>query len=122
MITIKAKPGRTPACPIHAGEDLGCNICTAPDYSFTFVEFELDGGVIAPDQLRDALIGLSPVPADGGVIISGRGPVWLFAAMAHALHATRWVACFDPRLGGGVVVQRHHADSPAIGEVVPLGE
>jgi len=82
---------------------------------FTVVEFELDGGVIEVKELPE--LRAPEVDYQKGVILSGRGPVWLFATLAHAYHPALWVGCFDPRLGGGVVTQSH---SPAIkvGDVI----
>ena len=55
-----------------------------------------------------------------GVVLSGRGPVWLYAALAHNYHATAWVGTFEPRLAGAVVVERHVETAPAVGAVVPV--
>lgn len=54
-----------------------------------------------------------------GVVIWGRLPVWAYSAITHLLHPRPWVATFDPRLGGGVVVASHDPDGPRVGEVVP---
>jgi len=86
----------------------------------TLVEFELADGVIAPSDLAGALESAPQVDPTKGVIISGRGPVWLFAALAHEYHPCKWVATYDPRLGGAVVVESHHPDAPQVGEVIPL--
>lgn len=88
------------------------------------VEVVLVQGVIAPDQLPELVQAVSSkVPAGGteGVILSGRLPVWAFAALAHHFHPRPWVATFDPRLGGGVVVASHVPDVH-VGQVVPLPE
>ena len=77
-----------------------------------------------PDQLPELVQAVeSQVPAGGteGVILSGRMPVWAFAALAHLYHPRPWVATFDPRLGGGVVVETHVPDVH-VGQVVPLPE
>jgi len=60
------------------------------------------------------------IPPGDGVVISGRGPVWLYAALVHHFHPAAWVATFDPRLAGGVVTQRHVHLAPPIGEVISL--
>lgn len=39
-----------------------------------------------------------------GVIISGKAPVWLYSYWVGQLGAWPWVACFDPKLSGAVVV------------------
>ncbi len=82
------------------------------------VKFRL-GGPIEPAQLREVV--LPEVDPRRGVIISGRGPVWLFATLAHKLHICPWVATYDPRIGGGVVVQSH-VPSVREGDVIPLPE
>ncbi len=68
-----------------------------------------------------ALSGL-PLPAGidprKGVLISGRGPVWLYAYLVHECHPALWVACFDPRLGA--VVTSTHSTDVRVGQVMPL--
>lgn len=93
----------------------------------TVIQFELEGGVISPDQIEAAVAAAPALSVDGGtvdpesgVILSGRGPVWLFGALAHNYHPCAWVATHDPRLGGGVVVARHRKDAPMVGAVVPM--
>ena len=84
----------------------------------TLIEFEIDGGVCWPADLAT----LNPPEVDGtkGVVISGRGPVWLYAALAHHYHVTAWVGTFDPRLGGAVVTSRHSRTAPPVGTVVEI--
>jgi CRISPR-associated protein Csx3 len=84
----------------------------------TLLEFEIDGGVCEPADIAN----LNPPDVDGtkGVIISGRGPVWLYAALAHHYHTTQWVGTFDPRLGGAVVTSRHSRTAPPVGTVVEI--
>jgi len=53
-----------------------------------------------------------------GVILTGRAPIWLYGWLVHACHHTRWVACYDPRLGA-VVVSTHHPEV-RLGEVLQL--
>jgi CRISPR-associated protein Csx3 len=78
---------------------------------FSVIEFEIEG-VIEPSSLSGAVSALKQagVALDQGLILSGRGPIWLFCAFAHELHPAQWVACHDPRLGGAVVVQSHVRD------------
>lgn len=85
---------------------------------FTIVDFAIEGGVCEPADLAS----ITPPDVDGtkGVVISGRGPVWLYAALAHHYHVTAWVATFDPRLSGAVVTSRHSPSAPAVGTVVAL--
>lgn len=83
----------------------------------TVVEFILgDGGVCAPADL----VGMKVPEVDGtkGVVLTGRGPIWLYGALVHCYHATAWVATNDPRLGA-VVVQSHH-EGVTVGDVIPV--
>ena len=84
---------------------------------FSVLSFDLPGGIITPEQLIK--LAVPTVPLDQGIVISGRGPVWLFAFLAHHFHPARWVATHDPRLGGAVVVQSHVSDT-VVGDVIPL--
>lgn len=83
------------------------------------IEFEIPGGVTTPRAFAQAV---AEQPADffappaRAVILSGRGPVWGYAMMAHAAHPTPWVATVDPRLGA-VVVQTHLVDMH-VGQIV----
>lgn len=84
----------------------------------TLLEIEIEGGVCEPANL--ARIVAPDLPGDRGIVISGRAPVWLFAFLTHHYHVCKWVATFDPRLNGAIVVSRHSIDSPQVGEVVSL--
>jgi CRISPR-associated protein Csx3 len=71
---------------------------------FTLVSFEIDG-VMGPEDL----VGLNPPKVAGskGVVLSGRGPIWLYGFLIHFYHITAFVAIYDPRLEGAVVVETH---------------
>jgi CRISPR-associated protein Csx3 len=71
---------------------------------YNILKFELDGP-IEPEFLGN----LEPPKVDTtkGIIISGRGPIWLYCYLTHYYHITPFVATFDPRLGGAVVVESH---------------
>lgn len=76
---------------------------------------------LSPAQLPELLrVVEAEVPAGGteSVVLSGRLPVWAFAALAHTYHPRPWVGTFDPRLGGAVVVARHTPDAPAVISVI----
>jgi len=88
------------------------------------VDITLSTGIITPEELRKVLDAVEEaVPAGGteGIIISGRLPVWAYGALVHYFHPRPWVATFDPRLGGGVVVVTHTSEI-AVGDVVPVGD
>ena len=89
------------------------------DENVVVVEFELESGVITPEELPEVIAELPKVEAGVGVVLSGRGPVWLFGAMVHEYHPTPFVACYDPRLGGGVVVESHTKEVK-LGDVIPV--
>ncbi len=88
---------------------------------FSFIEFELPSDLIEPGALQH--IGLPREVATRrnlGLVISGRGPVWLYAYLVHLAHPFAWVATFDPRLNGGVVVMNHIVGGPTPGSVVEI--
>jgi len=93
---------------------------TTERLSFQLLTIEL----ASPDRLIEPqdLVNLTlpeGIDTTGGVIITGRAPIWLYAALVHELHPTAWVACFDPRLNGGVVVATHSRQT-RMGQVIPL--
>jgi CRISPR-associated protein Csx3 len=73
-------------------------------YNATLIEFELQDGVIEPQEAFGTT--LPEVPLNKGVILSGRGPIWFYARMVHHYHPARWIAVHDPRIGY-IVVQSH---------------
>ena len=86
--------------------------------NFTLVEVNIKG-IALPDRLPN-YISLAPqVNPMKGVIISGRMPIWLAAALTHYYHPVAWIATFDPRLGGGVVVASH-VPMIKVGQVIPV--
>ena len=68
-----------------------------PDYHI--IHFILPK-VFTPDSLKK-LEPPDPVFhkfAHKGVVLSGRGPIWLYGFLIHFYHPTKWVATYDPRL------------------------
>ena len=90
-------------------------LTTTITQTYTKIDIDIDGGVCTPDDL----VTLDYPVVDGslGVVLSGRCPVWLFCALAHHYHPTAWVATYDPRLNGAVVVQSHNK-TYKLGDVV----
>ena len=84
--------------------------------NYTIVHFELEGN-ITPEILKE----IKPPKVDGtkGVILSGRGPIWLYCYLAHHYHPTKFVATYDPRLGGAVIVESHTQECE-IGDVIKI--
>lgn len=56
------------------------------------------------------------VAVERGVILGGKLPLWLYAALARAYSGNARVACYQPQLAGAVVV--HARQGHAIGEVI----
>lgn len=71
---------------------------------FSVVSFRTDEIIKAEDLIS---LSLPEVNGTKGVVISGRGPIWLYCFLAHFYHPTQFVATYDPRLGGAVIVQSH---------------
>ena len=87
---------------------------------WTFIEFTCLGPV-EPGRL--ASIGL-PVETDDrtdkGLIISGAGPIWLYAHLTHLAHKFAWVATYEPRVAAAIVVQSHTSGGPRVGDTVSV--
>jgi len=88
--------------------------------SFQVLEFELSG-VITPDKLEVVLRDFRKLKLamSKGLVISGRGPIWLYAALIHEAHPFKWIATYDPRLDGAVIVASHDPNRK-IGEIVKI--
>lgn len=74
---------------------------------YTIVSFEIPD-ILTPEDLAT----LTPPKVNGakGVILSGRGPIWLYCFLTHFYHPTKFIATYDPRLEGAVIVERHTSD------------
>ena len=83
---------------------------------YNILSFEIEG-VLSPENLS----ALTPPKVEGskGVILSGRGPIWLYCFLTHFYHPTKFIAAYDPRLGGAVVVESHSAKHQ-IGSVLKI--
>ena len=84
------------------------------DVEYTTVSFEISIPLLPSD-----LVNISPPTVDGtkGVLLSGRGPIWLYCFLTHFYHPTKFIATYDPRIGGAVVVESHSVQH-AIGDVL----
>lgn len=85
-------------------EDIITFAVTQREYYY-FLEFTLPTENIEPEELRHIRV---PQLSDGskGVILSGKGPIWLYGMLIHEYHPTAWVATNDLRKGP-VVVESH---------------
>ncbi|MFN3995803.1 MAG: CRISPR-associated ring nuclease Crn3/Csx3 [bacterium] len=75
---------------------------------FTLIEFELTKRlepsdlplIKPPDPVKERF-------STTLVILSGRGPIWLYGYLIHFYHPTKGVAVYDPRYDGAIVVETH---------------
>jgi CRISPR-associated protein Csx3 len=85
---------------------------------FQILDVLLEGnGVLDPKELVQVVLPGEPDWREG-VLVNGRGPIWLYAHLVHLCHPAAWVATVDPRQGG-VVVQCHIPNGPAVGTIIP---
>lgn len=82
---------------------------------YVIIEFELDGPIV-PEALRS--IRPPSVPAGKGVILSGRGPIWLYGYLIHHYHPATFIATYDPRIGA--VVVESHTSKYRIGDIIKI--
>jgi CRISPR-associated protein Csx3 len=94
------------------------NFTVTEDDEYSILLFELKG-VISPEDLRV----LNPPKVNGskGVILSGRGPIWLYCFLTHFYHPTKFIATYDPRLQGAVIVETH-STAYLIGTVLNISQ
>jgi len=95
------------------------NFKVTPFDDYTIIEFSIND--IKPADLKstnppDAVkLGF----ADKGIILSGRGPIWLYGFLIHFYHPTKFVATHDPRLKGAVVIETH-SGIYKVGDVISM--
>lgn len=81
-------------------------------------------GALAPSDLPRLLHAACAALPDGGtegVVLSGRLPVWAYAALSHLYHPRPWVGTFEPRLAAAVVVQSH-TEGVKVGDTLSLDD
>lgn len=83
---------------------------------YTIVHSEL-GGNVTPEILKT--IKPPKVRGTKGVVLSGRGPIWLYCYLAHYYHPTMFIATYDPRIGGAIVVESHNR-TYCLGDVIKV--
>ncbi|MGF1481925.1 MAG: CRISPR-associated ring nuclease Crn3/Csx3 [Cyanophyceae cyanobacterium] len=75
-------------------------------------------GLIEPQDLAGLTLPKG-VQWTQGIVLEGRAPIWLYGYLVHICHAAAWVGCYDPRLGGAVVVESH-VKGMAVGRVLKV--
>lgn len=89
---------------------------TVEENLVTVVSIDLGGSAIEPAILSH----LNPPKIDGtkGVVLEGRGPIWLYSYLVHSYHATAWIGVYDPRIG--VVVVESHSPRMNTGDIFKI--
>ena len=85
---------------------------------FSVVSFTIDGGSCSPSDLQG--LEIPEVPGNQGIVLNGRGPIWLYGFLGHHFHVSQWLAFSDPRLGGAVVVSSHTPGGVSVGDIIPI--
>ncbi|ACK41901.1 MULTISPECIES: CRISPR-associated ring nuclease Crn3/Csx3 [Dictyoglomus] len=94
-------------------EDISLEITEKDDY--TILYFKLKSN-LDPSILKK--ISPPKINLRRGLIISGRGPIWLYAYLVHYYHPTPFIAIYDPRIGA--VVIQSHIKSINVGDVIDI--
>jgi CRISPR-associated protein Csx3 len=73
------------------------------------------------DYLQTSEIAFPPIDPRKGLILDGSMPSWLVTALVrlYAAEAPPWIACYQPRLKGAVVVATHSGEYE-IGTIIPI--
>ncbi|MCX7757930.1 MAG: CRISPR-associated ring nuclease Crn3/Csx3 [candidate division WOR-3 bacterium] len=84
------------------------------------LEFDLTKN-LEPSDLKNIEL---PDPVKEGfssklIIISGRGPIWLYGFMIHYFHPCKAIGIYDPRLDGAVIIETHSNEYDT-GEVIKI--
>ena len=81
---------------------------------YAIVEFELSEP-LTPEELKS----IKPPNIVGkGVVLSGRGPIWLYGFLIHYYHPATFIATYDPRIGA--VIVESHTPKHKVGDVINI--
>ncbi len=70
----------------------------------TMLEFQIEGGVLDPQELPEAIDKMPQIQSEKPVCISGRGPVWLYSAASVKLaESGNTVATYEPRMNACII-------------------
>lgn len=83
-----------------------------------FLEFNIKD-VLEPEILKE--ISLPKIDSSKPLIISGRGPQWLYAFLAHHYHFIRILAAYEPRADVGIVVSSVNEKDVGLGIDIETG-
>ena len=86
-------------------------------YQHLRFQITTEDGIIAPNDIKGLKLP-DGIQWQQGIVIEGKGPIWLYGYLIHECHPAAWVGCYDPRLGAVVVASHTHAI--AVSQVLPL--
>lgn len=84
------------------------------------IELTRRSRLVYPEELN-AIVLPDGIDTTRGVVISGRGPIWLHGYLLHQLHPTAWVGFYEPRLNAAIVASSH-IRTVKVGEIIVLAE
>ncbi len=98
---------------LHIGASAGDNLvsweCIVPHAATTHVRCAIRSGYLEHQAARGLVV--PPVAPDRGVVLDGKLPNWLWAALARTYCAVvPWVGVFHPQSGQAVVVWSRRSD------------
>ncbi|MGY4589387.1 CRISPR-associated protein Csx3 [Thermostichus sp. MS-CIW-40] len=115
---LAARASGTESFRASGTESLDPRRSHSSELSFQVIEIELTrpDRLVFPEDLAQLQLPAG-INAQLGVVLTGRAPIWLYGWLVHECHFTRWVACYDPRLGA--VVVSSHTPEVRVGQVIP---
>lgn len=99
-----ARRGWVEPVSITIAKNIGGPVKIAVEKAKDCLSLTLD---IRPDYLPyqpELELALPPVPDTGGVILSGKLPIWLYTGLVHFYRQAAWVALYYPYLDQAVVI------------------
>ena len=102
---------------MFTGDDPAVSFHVKWQRSHALLSFDIRGGQLLPADLAAVRLPLKP-DESVGVVISGRGPTWLYAHLSYQLRRCAWVAVTDANMNRAVVVRSLTAEHPQVGEIL----
>jgi CRISPR-associated protein Csx3 len=92
-----------------------------PVAGMTWLRIGIPGSYLDYDECCTRPLPVPSIDAAQGVVLDGRLPIWLYAALCRAYSGARWLAIREPRTDAprAVVIASHDASKP-IGTLVEL--
>ena len=87
-------------------------------YQHLRITIEAEEGIVTPEDLKTLALP-KEIQFNQGVILEGRAPIWVYGCLVHLCHPSTWVACYDPRFSGAIVVQTH-ARGVSLGSIIKI--